>query len=75
MSQSKKGSAIETASSTAFGFIVAMIVQPIILGAFGMSINFHQDVALTVIFTLISVVRSYVFRRVFNRLHMKGIIA
>lgn len=72
--QTRKGSALETVSSTTFGFCIAMVVQPLILGAFGMSINFHQDFWLTVIFTVISLARGYLFRRAFNHLTKKGIM-
>ena len=61
--QSKKSSCIEILLNTFSGFIVSFMVTTILLpymgeiGAFG----------ITCIFTVISLVRSYIWRRIFNK--------
>jgi len=62
MKQSKKSSVIEISLNTGSGFIVSLIITTLLLphmedlGAFG----------ITCIFTVVSLIRSYAWRRFFN---------
>lgn len=66
MSQSRKHSAVETVANVAIGYVIAIAAQVAIFPAFGVHIAFAQDLAIGAAFTVVSLVRSYVLRRVFN---------
>lgn len=75
MSQSRKHSLVEVMVSTAVGYCVALISQIIIFPMYGLETHFAQDAEIAGIFTVISIIRSYIFRRIFNQLggsHEKG---
>jgi membrane protein implicated in regulation of membrane protease activity len=68
--QSKTGSLIEAALNIGSGFFIAMIVWQVVAGPwFGYDISFGDNFALTSLFTGISLVRSYLWRRYFNWRH------
>lgn len=69
MSQSRKGSLAETVVNTSVGYILALGTNALVLPAFGFHVSIGENVGMTLIFTAISIARSYVLRRVFNRLH------
>ncbi len=70
MTQSKKGSFIESCTNTAIGFIITWAFSPLIYGACGVSVNYSQITGLTFAFTGLSIARGYVIRRVFNKEHL-----
>ena len=70
--QSRFASILETMTSTAIGFIVALLTTALVLPALGFPISDSQNVEITAIFTAISMLRSYVVRRAFNALHARG---
>lgn len=74
MSQQKKHSLLEAGLSTAIGFVIAFLANLIILPQFGFTPTFVQNFWLTVFFTVVSVIRSYYVRRLFNWLHTKEIL-
>jgi hypothetical protein len=71
MNQSRKASAVESASSTAIGFAISWAVTPPILAAFGYSAGMAQAFGITAIYTAISFGRGFAVRRLFNKLHAK----
>lgn len=64
--QSRTHSAMEVATSTAFGMLVSAIANAVLFPLFGMHVTAMQNFWLVYIYTVISVARSYVFRRLFN---------
>jgi hypothetical protein len=68
MTQSRKLSLIETITSTAIGYSVAVATQVSVFPLFGINIPLQDNLAIGAIFTVISIVRGYVVRRVFNRI-------
>lgn len=70
--QSKSHSLLEAVAGTAIGFVVALTSQMVIYPAFGMTVSFRTNLALTTVFTAISVVRSYFVRRLFNWWHARA---
>ena len=66
MSQSREWSAIETVSGTAIGFVVAYIATAIVFPLFGHNVTHSQNFWITCIFTVISLIRGYYVRRLFN---------
>ena len=64
--QTKKQSAIESLTSTTIGIIIGIILNLTILPIFGYPVSLSDSLWISLIFTAISVVRSYVVRRIFN---------
>ena len=71
MSQSRKGSAFEAVISVAIGYGVAVAAQVLIFPIFGLHASLSQNLAIGAMFTVVSLVRSYALRRVFNWLATK----
>lgn len=66
MKQTKLSSLIEACIGTAIGLVVSMALSYIVYPMFGHNFTFAQNVGIVVIFTVASVVRSYIVRRCFN---------
>lgn len=65
--QTRKGSLLETTLNIGSGFIVAMLVWQLIAAPlFGYEVTLYDNFWLTMIFTVVSVIRSYFWRRLFN---------
>ena len=65
--QSKRRSALEAVSNVFIGYLVAVAANIIVLPAFGYPVTIADSFAIGVVFTLVSLVRSYILRRAFNR--------
>ena len=65
--QSKAQSAIEAVANLVVGFAVSVAITAIVMPAFGHAITFSQNLAMTCIFTVASLLRSYGLRRFFNQ--------
>ena len=70
--QSARHSAIEALLNTASGFAVSMLVGPIVFPWFGFRPSVGENAAIVAIYTGVSIVRSYFWRRLFNWLHVTG---
>lgn len=66
--QSKKGSLTEAITNTAIGFVVTLLFSPLIYWICGVTMKPAQMGMVTLLFTAVSVARSYIIRRVFNRI-------
>ena len=62
--QSKKDSLIESLTSTTIGIIIVLNLT--ILPIFGYPVSLSDSLWISVIFTIVSIIRSYVIRRWFN---------
>lgn len=67
MTQSKTQSLNETVISTIIGLLVSLLTQIIVFPLYGLEVKFNQNVQITIIFTLVSIVRGYCVRRYFNK--------
>jgi hypothetical protein len=74
MSQSKRGSLIETVTGTAIGYTVAVVTQVIVFPWFNLQVSPSQNLLIAAVFTLISLVRGYWVRRLFNYMHTRGFL-
>lgn len=66
MTQTRLGSLIEAVINVLIGFGINFTANALIFPLFGWSISASQNFTLGLIYTAISVVRSYVVRRWFN---------
>lgn len=69
--QSRIHSAIEAVANTLIGLAVALIAQMIIYPIFGFYPSIGQNIQIAILFTAVSIVRSYALRRIFNRHSIK----
>jgi uncharacterized membrane protein len=71
--QTRLGSLIEISINIATGFMTSMIVNYFLLPHFGCQMSVSDNFKMTVFFTVISIIRSYFVRRVFNKItHRKS---
>ncbi|OGB26223.1 MAG: hypothetical protein A3I66_00805 [Burkholderiales bacterium RIFCSPLOWO2_02_FULL_57_36] len=71
MNQTRIGSLIEALMNVVIGFLVNMVANFVILPLIGFHITLGQNFFIGVLYTVVSVVRSYTIRRFFNnRLHV-----
>lgn len=68
MSQSRRFSIIESVTNAAAGFGLAVICNYYILPIFGFNPSINESTVIAIVFTVISIIRSYLLRRVFNAL-------
>ena len=57
---------IEVAASTVFGFVTSVILGMIVYPMFGHKFSLLSNIGLTAVFTVWSIIRSYMLRRFFN---------
>lgn len=69
MSQSRKHSMYEAIINVVVGFSINFLLNMLVFPLFGWHISAAQNIALGVIYTVISIARSYTLRRAFNRWH------
>lgn len=66
MSQSKLGSFIEVCINILIGFVVNFVANLCILPLFGFHVSLTDNFLIGLLYTVVSVIRSYVIRRWFN---------
>lgn len=64
--QTRKQSFIEAATNVIIGYVVAVMSQIIVFPMFGVKSTISQNIKIGLIFTVISLARSYLLRRYFN---------
>ncbi len=74
LTQSKLESFVETTLNIGSGFILSLLtwifIVPII---FGITSDFSQSIGITILFTIVSLTRNYIWRRIFNSCTKKKI--
>lgn len=70
--QTKRHSAIEAVANVLIGYWVAIAAQAAIFPLFGIYASTSDHLLIGLLFTVVSLVRSYVLRRLFNRLTLRG---
>ena len=66
MKQSRRMSLIEAIANVAIGYAVALLTQIIVFPLFALQVSLGDNLAIGGLFTLASIARSYVLRRVFE---------
>jgi hypothetical protein len=67
--QTKKHSLIESIIQTLIGLITSIIVQLILYPILNIPVTLKQNIIITIVFFVVSVVRGYLVRRFFNKIH------
>lgn len=65
--QSKRDSLIEAMVNTFIGFIITCAVAPLIYWGLNIKMNITQLGLANFMFTMVSLIRNYIIRRIFNR--------
>ena len=69
--QSRRMSMIETLVSIAIGLVVSLLSQLLIFRLYDIHLALSTNLVITLYFTVISVIRSFYVRRLFNRINHK----
>jgi len=69
--QTRIGSLTETVTNILIGFIISMSINAWILPLMGFNVTLTQNFIITVTFTVFSIIRSYLLRRMFNSISLK----
>ena len=67
MAQSRRASFLEACTNIVVGYTVAVATQYAVFPAFGLKVGLVENLGIGLIFTVVSLIRSYVLRRLFNR--------
>lgn len=73
MSQSKKHSWLEALVNTGVGFVLSIAAVQWLFPLFGVRMTLSENLIATLLMTVISVLRGYVLRRVFNHWHIRSL--
>ena len=65
-------SAVESLANVAIGYGVALAAQLVTFPFFGIAISLGDNVIIGLIFTVVSLVRSYCLRRLFELVRVRG---
>jgi len=66
--QSKKLSIIEAVSNTIIGLVTSFAIQLIIYPFLNIEVSISQNILITFIFFIASIIRGYLVRRLFNKI-------
>ena len=69
--QSRRMSLIEAIANIAVGYSVAVAMQMLVFPLFGLEASLEENLALGALFTIASVCRSYLLRRIFEALRVR----
>lgn len=72
MSQSRRMSLIETCTSIAIGFVVSVIITALVMPMYQHHVTMSENLQITAIFTVASIIRGYWVRRAFNWWQQRG---
>ena len=66
-------SLIEAITNVAVGFLVALLTQIIVFPLFNLEVSPGEHLAISGLFTLASIARSYVLRRLFEVIRVRSV--
>jgi hypothetical protein len=72
MKQSRHMSLVESVANVAVGYGIAVLTQILIFPVFGLHTTLAQNLQMGGIFTGVSILRSFLFRRVFEAIRVRG---
>lgn len=69
MMQTRIQSLIEAWANVLIGYFIALAAQMIVFPLYDIKVTMTQNIQIGLIFTIVSIARSYALRRLFNWLH------
>lgn len=73
MKQTRTMSLVESLTNVAIGYGVAVITQILVFPLFGLSTTLAENMAIGAIFTVVSIVRGFTLRRLFEAIRMRSV--
>ncbi|MEN8980994.1 MAG: hypothetical protein ABF255_02370 [Planktotalea arctica] len=67
MMQSRRQSLIEAITNVVVGYALAVLTQIMVFPWFGLKVSLNDNLAIGALFVMISLLRSYALRRLFER--------
>lgn len=74
MTQTRLQSLIEALVNVAIGMVISVLLSLVVYPDFGHAFTLAQNIGITVIFTVASILRSYVVRRWFNAVLHRAVV-
>jgi len=71
MKQSRAMSLVEVIANVVVGYGVAVVTQMLVFPLFGLQMTLAQNLKLGLIFTVVSIARSFTLRRVFEAIRVR----
>ena len=75
MKQSRRMSLVESLFNVAIGYVVAVATQIAVFPLFGLEVSLSENLAIGGLFTVVSIVRSYAVRRLFEAIRIRQAIS
>ena len=72
MRQSRRISFVEALANVAVGYGIAVATQALVFPLFGLHASLSDNMLIGELFTIVSVVRSFALRRLFETIRMRG---
>lgn len=69
--QSRRSSAAEALLNILIGFWISVLANIVLLPLWGLQVDLRKGVEIGLVFTLVSFLRSYFLRRLFNYFHIR----
>jgi len=73
MKQTRLMSLVESLANVIVGYGVAVVTQLLIFPIFGLHTTLAENLTIGAIFTIVSIVRSFALRRVFEAIRMRSV--
>ena len=71
MKQSRLMSMVESLANVLVGYVVAVVTQMAVFPVFGLAVTVTENLLIGLIFTAVSIMRSYALRRGFEALRVR----
>ena len=68
MKQTKQKSLVESIIQTIIGLGTSILIQVILYPMMGIPVTFSQNLIITLVFFIVSIIRGYFVRRIFDKL-------
>ena len=68
MAQTKKLSFMESLTQTIIGLVTSFLIQIVIYPTLNIEVSLNQNIIITLVFFVASIVRGYIVRRLFNKI-------
>lgn len=75
MKQSRTMSLVEAVANVIFGYGVAVGTQLVVFPWFGLPSHLSDALAIGAVFTLVSILRTFLLRRIFEAIRIRSLIA
>ncbi len=73
MRQSKRMSMVESLTNVAVGYGIAVATQIMVFPVFGMEVSLADNLAIGSVFTIVSIIRSFTLRRLFEEIRIRSV--